>query len=119
MPVSAAHLTVVAIATVLITWGFWRWFWQRYSNPPRRTSAWAGFILFLYSIFPALWVAEALATGNIRCIGRRCGDITYSAATDPVSFWVSTAVLGVLGVFGLSGALFAAFKALAPSRVAA
>ena len=119
MAISAAHLVIATAVSLFLLWVFWQWFWRRHVTPPSRTSAaWGGFVLALFASFPAVWVAEGLVTGHMPCVGRGCGDITYSVATSPLAFWIAAAVLATLGSFFLSGALFAAFKALAPRRVA-
>ena len=119
MAFPSTHLAIATVTSLLVTCAFWRWFWQRYAKPPGRVAAaWGGFIALLFAGLPATLVAEGLSTGHIRCIGRRCGDITYSVANTPVAFWLVIALLAVWGLFFFSGALFAAFRVFSPGRVA-
>lgn len=100
-------------------------FWRRYAEPriryarPRNRKAIAlgGFIMLLFACFPALFVAEALATGEVSCLSRLCGHVIFSVATDPVAYWTRVTILYAMCLFFFSGVLFSASSVLASRQV--
>jgi len=117
MATSTRDLTIIVLLSLFATWAFWRWFWCRYAKPSTRSAAaWASFVAFVFSCFPAIIVLNALVTGTVPCLARRCGSVMYSVVSEPFSYWLRVSILALIGLFFLSGALFGLSKSLGGRR---
>ena len=104
----------IAALSLLALLAMHRLFWRRYAKPRNRKAvALGGFIMLLLACFPALFVAEALVTGQVSCLSRRCGHVIFSVATEPVAYWTRITILYAMWLFFFSGVLFSANSMLA------
>ncbi|WP_152541433.1 hypothetical protein [Xanthomonas arboricola] len=111
IPVPPYVLIILGLTSLIIGWVCWRYFWDRQARPMSRgKAAFGGLMAGIFAIFPAVFLVEALSTGEVKCLGRRCGDVTYGIATDPVDYWLRVIFLLVICLFFLSGTFVALKK---------
>ncbi|MCC4588625.1 hypothetical protein LL962_16205 [Xanthomonas sp. NCPPB 1067] len=114
VPISS--LLLLGLAALIMHWLCWRYFWRRYARPASRADAvLRGTMALVFMSVPALFLREALSTGEVRCLGRRCAGVSFDVASDPANYWLRVFVLMVVCVFFFTGLLAATAK---PERVA-
>ncbi|MBG3849335.1 hypothetical protein ABQZ69_10045 [Xanthomonas sp. WHRI 8391] len=110
-PVPPYALLLLGVTALIIGWICWRYFWGRHARPRSRVkAAFGGLMAGLLASFPAVFLLEALSTGEVKCLGRRCGGVTYDIAADPVDYWLRVVFLLVICLFFLSGTFVALKK---------
>ncbi|WP_372361703.1 hypothetical protein ACCQ10_20090 [Xanthomonas sp. NCPPB 1325] len=101
-PPMSAVLLLGLIAT-FVGWLCWRYFWRRHARPVSVSAAvFAAFMAVLFACFPGVLLIQALATGEVQCLGRRCGELHYALLTEPVGYWLRVVLLALACAFALS-----------------
>jgi hypothetical protein len=101
-------LVVLIVSTGAALYGLWK-FWKRQINfISRPKSLAAALLLFLFSLFPAVFIFDSLSSGVVRCLSKGCDSI-YAIQAQAQLFWMNISIFYLVFLALFTAAVYAAY----------